>query len=668
MPPSKKRLISAEDLYRLAQISDVRLSPDGTLVVYTAQRIDRKTEKKYHNLWVVSTENGGERQFTHGDQNDTHPRWSPDGSQIAFLSNRGDKEKPSQIYLIPVAGGEARCLTAIQGEIGGFVWSPDGRQLVCTIRKLDPEEIERQENEEKQKLGVVERHYDRVFYKLDDYGYLHKERWHLWSIDTRTGRAKQLTDHATYDEGNPAWSPDGKWIAFLSNRSDNPDFDPDAVDLFVMPSSGGDFRRIPTPAGDKALPSFSPNGRWIAYYSIEGKYQWYRNQGLCIVPADGSQPALNLTEKFDRHVSAWTINDVGQPELMPPTWSKDSQTLFFPVVFHGSSMLVSTSIQGDNLQELIGEGGVVGSFSFDRDQEHMAYFYGKMDNPCQIHLREMETGKTRQLTRLNPMLRNVDLGEVETVWFKGREGNDLQGWILKPPGFDPKQKYPSILYIHGGPLTQYGYFFMHEFYFHAANGYVVYFSNPRGGRGYGEKHGMAIWGDWGNKDYIDLMDWTDYISKLPYIDTGRMGVTGGSYGGYMTIWIIGHTDRFQAAVTQRCVSNFISEWGASDFNWTFQIELQTGAPFQDLEKYWDMSPMKYIGNAKTPTLVLHNENDMRCSIEQSEQVFVALKSLGVDSEMVRFPDEFHGLSRTGRTDRRIARLNHIKRWFDKYLK
>jgi dipeptidyl aminopeptidase/acylaminoacyl peptidase len=209
---------------------------------------------------------------------------------------------------------------------------------------------------------------------------------------------------------------------------------------------------------------------------------------------------------------------------------------------------------------------------------------------------------------------------------------------------------------------------MHEFYYLAAHGYVVHFTNPRGGRGYGEQHAKAIWGGWGTEDYADLMAWTDLVAQKPYIDPERMGVTGGSYGGYMTVWIIGHTDRFKAAVTQRCVSNLVSLWGSSDMNWSFQQILNNKPPFEDLQKFWDHSPIKYIGNAHTPTRVIHNENDLRCPIEQGEQVFVALKQLGVDSEMVRFPEEFHGLSRNGRTDRRIARLNAILGWFEKYLK
>jgi dipeptidyl aminopeptidase/acylaminoacyl peptidase len=310
----------------------------------------------------------------------------------------------------------------------------------------------------------------------------------------------------------------------------------------------------------------------------------------------------------------------------------------------------------------------VGSFSFDKEQKHIAYFYGQMDDPGQVYVLDKSSKKSRPLTKINRnLLRRMDLGDVETVWFKGPDGNDIQGWVLKPPGFDSAKKYPSILEIHGGPLVQYGYSFMHEFYFLASQGYVVHFSNPRGGRGYGEEHAKAIWGAWGGADNDDLMAWTNFISQQPYIDSQRMGVTGGSYGGYMTLWIIGHTERFKAAVAQRSVSNIISMWGSSDYNWVFQQELEAGAPFEDLQKYWDMSPMKYMGSVKTPTLVIHSENDLRCPIEQGEQAFVALQRMGVDSEMVRFPDEFHGLSRSGRTDRRVVRLNHILRWFDKYL-
>ncbi len=675
MVAPKKRAIKAEDLYKLVVVSDVRIAPDGKHVVYALQRVDEKTEKKYSNIWMVEVASGEARQFTYGDQSDLQPRWSPDGSQIAFLSNRGDKEKAAQVYLIPFSGGEARPLTDLPGAIGEIVWLPDGKRLLCTVLKFDPDELERQKDERKKKLGVVARNYERLFYKLDGYGYLPHERWHLWTVDTRSGKAKQLTDDRIWDEHVAAWSPDGKWIAFLSNRTPDPDMEPDRTDLFVINSSGGEPRKIETPVGDKQMLSFSPDGKWIAYHGTEGEGLSYKNNCLWIVPVDGAEPARNLTEDYDIHVSAWTINDIGQAETMSPTWSLDGAKIYFPITQHGSSLLKSIRTDGTDLQTVIPEavkdqpGSVVGGFSFSRDGRYMAYCHGNMADPAQVWVRELESGALRKLVSPNEtLLSGIDLGQMETHWITGPDGNDLQGWVLTPPGFDAAQKYPSILEIHGGPLTQYGYLFMHEFYYLAAQGYVVHFCNPRGGRGYGEAHAKAIYGDWGSNDYADLMTWTDFVASQPYIDTTCMGVTGGSYGGYMTVWIIGHTQRFKAAVTQRCVSNFVSMWGSSDFNWAFQQELGNKPPFEDLDNFWRHSPIAYIGNARTPTKVIHNEFDLRCPIEQGEQVFVALKRLGVATEMVRFPDEFHGLSRSGRTDRRIARLNHILSWFEKYLK
>ena len=441
MPSSKKRTTTPHDLYLFELISSTRLAADGKNVVYSQQWVEKKTEKKYANLWIVSTEAGdpvGPRQFTFGSQRDDHPRWSPDGSQIAFLSNRGDSEKPSQVYLIPFGGGEAHSLTDLPAEILDFVWSPDGKRLVCSVRKLDPEALDRQKDEQKNKLGVVARHYSRVFYKLDGYGYLPHERTHLWVVDSRTGKARQLTEHALYDEQQPAWSPDGRWIAFVSNRSPNPDFNLYAQDIYLLPAAGGEMRKIEAPVGEKLLPSFSPDGRWIAYYANETDHEEYKNMGLWIVPSDGSQPPCNLTEKYDLHASSWTINDLGQPEMMPPTWSVDGQTLYFPMVKHGSSLLMSIDRGGENLTTVIGGEGVVGSFSFDRSQDKLAYFYGNLYDPGQVYLRDTQNGDQRKLTQVNKALFELlELGVVETYWIKGPDGNRSAGVDSQAGGFRP---------------------------------------------------------------------------------------------------------------------------------------------------------------------------------------------------------------------------------------
>jgi dipeptidyl aminopeptidase/acylaminoacyl peptidase len=507
---------------------------------------------------------------------------------------------------------------------------------------------------------------------MDGEGYLPEERWHLWVIDAESGEGTQITGGDKFDEKFPRWSPDGERLVFLSNHADDPDLNPDEIDIFVIPAEGGEARVLETPVGVKQLPVFSPDGAWIAYLGREGRGDWWKNTSLWVVPADGSGEAQNLTGKFDFESTNATINDLpGHLPLSPPMWGKDSEKIFFHVAQHGNSGLKSIARDGaeDSLETVIREEGVSGAYCFDQDQARLAYLHADLQTPGDLWVLDLAEDASQQLTALNrPLLEELDLGEVEEIWFKGADDNDLQGWILKPPQFDESKQYPSILEIHGGPRAQYGNYFMHEFYYLAAQGYVVYFCNPRGGRGYGEEHSRAIWNSWGTVDYDDLMVWVDIVEEKPYLDPTRMGVTGGSYGGYMTVWIIGHTNRFEAAVTQRCVSNLLSFYGSSDMGWMFEQEFGNLPPWEAEEVYWRQSPIRAIGNATTPTLVVHSENDLRCPIEQGEQVFVSLKKLGVDTEMVRFPDEPHGLSRAGRTDRRINRLEHIKRWFDRYLK
>ena len=666
MSVSAKRLIQAEDLYRYQRLFDPQISPDGNHIILCVERVDRESEKKHVNLWFVPTEQGEARQFTFGDFSDTKPTWSPDGRQIAFLSNRGD-EKQQQIYLIPVDGGEARPLTQLKGDFNQFEWSPDGQKLVCQFRQKDQDVIERENDPRQKELGVVVRHITRPRFKFDEQGYLPQSRWHIFTIETDSGQAIQLTDGDAFDEQEPHWSPGGSEIIFFSNRSANPDIDDHLIDLYAIPANGGTMRRIETPDGEKSHASWSRDGRFVAYLAHQGKGDAGQNTNIWLVPADGAALAQNLTSHFDIEFSNHIATDTGDQPTTRPVWASDGQSLFVHTARHGTVTLSRLSRDGETLESLVGS-GVVGTFSLNQAQTHAAYWFGTLDDLGQIHVIDLATKQSRCLTQFNTWLDEVDLGQMEELWFKGADGNDLQGWILKPPGFDSTKKYPSILEIHGGPWTQYGRSFMHEFYFLAAQGYVVYFTNPRGGQGYGESHAKAIHRSWGQADYADLMVWVDRVAALPYIDSDRMGVTGGSYGGYMTGWIVGQTTRFKAAVAQRMVSNGISFWGSSDVGYFFEDDFGDGAPpWENLARYWDQSPMKYIANVKTPTLVIHSEQDLRCRQEQGEQFFLALKRLGIDSELVLFPEEPHGLSRNGRTDRRIVRLNHILRWFNKYL-
>ena len=514
MPQKTTHRMTAEDLYRFNLISEPQIAPHGETAVFALHRVDRKTEKKHSNLWLVPIRKGRPRPFTQGDHSDLRPRFSPDGKLVAFLSNRTD-EKQFQIFLIPIEGGEARQLTHLDGTIEGPEWSPDEKRLVFQLRKKDTEEIERERDEEKKRLGIVSRRITRVFFKLDGIGFLPRERWHLWTIEVSSGRARALTSGETFDEWAPAWSPDGREIAYCSNHSPDPDLDPDTVDLFVLSVRDRSIRKVATPVGPKGSPSFSPDGKWIAYYGHEGKGQGWKQTRLWIVPSRGRGDAVCLTESMDFNVSPWTISDMGTLPQVPPTWSRDGKRICFQVAHHGNTVLKSVQVAAKpKASDIISGPGVVGAFGFDRGERTLLYFHGDLRDPGQVFARDLASGRSRALTAVNAeVLRSIDLGEIEEVWFKGKAGNDLQGWILTPPQFDRRRKYPSILEIHGGPQTQYGHVFMHEFYYLAAQGYVVYFSNPRGGQGYGEAHTKAIWNAWGTADYDDLMTWVDLVGN-----------------------------------------------------------------------------------------------------------------------------------------------------------
>ncbi len=659
---TNKRPLTADDLYKFKPVSDPQLSPDGAQVVFTVQRVDRITEKKHTNLWIVATDGGESRPLTHGDHVDSMPRWGKHGRLIHFLSNRADEKQP-QLYTLSLDGGDARRLTDLQGTFGSFTPSPDGERLLLQFRKKDAEAIAREEDEQAKKLGVVARHITDLTYKANGAGYLPAEKWHIWTIDAESGEAVQLTN-GRFHETDPIWSPDGNHILFVSNRSDNPDLQIEATELYTIPAAGGEMEQLPAHAGGKFTPAYATDGR-IAY--LGRAFPQHAEQNNCLFVGDGETE--NWSQPFDLTISsAITLSDTGSglPSLSP-IWRKDGTAVYTIVAAPGNQHLVT--FDGQKTETIIGGDGVIEALTFDHAQKQAAYLWGAVDHPNQIWLRDMATGDSRQLTHFDDELfAEIKLGRVEKVSFAGGDGVTLDGWITFPPDFDSTKTYPSILEIHGGPMAQYGHAFMHEFHYLAAQGYVVYWSNPRGSQGYGNAFAGAIYGRWGSVDYDDIMAWADYMEEQPYIDTERMGVTGGSYGGYMTGMIIGRTDRFKTAVAQRVVSNGISMYGASDLGWKAELLFGTeSTPWDDFEAYWRMSPMRFIGNAKTPTLVIHSEQDLRCPQEQGEQLYVALKRMGVESEMVLFPEEEHGLSRNGRTDRRVVRLEHIKRWMDKYL-
>jgi dipeptidyl aminopeptidase/acylaminoacyl peptidase len=663
---TNKRLVEAEDICRLEVIDSAGMSPDEKQVAYTVETISADHRRYFAHLFMVDTATGRSRQFTFGEIYDRQPVWSPDGSQLAFLSTRNKK---TGIYVIPAAGGGERRICEADGGFGRLVWTPDGRSLIYHFRFNDTHGVG---DEQKKKEPPLCRHITRLGYRMDGVGFLPKDRYHIWKTDVADGRTQQLTK-GKYDEVDPAISPDGRLIAFVSNRSKDPDLDSLRDDLFVIAISGGRERKIATPPGPVAAPSFSPDGRMIAYLGHANPDDAWgvTNIHVWTVGVDGRPSARDLLSRFDRQTIDQTSGDLGEGHsVAPPTWSADGKRIYFVASDAGNTHIFSVPAKGD-LPTRITEGKChVKTFSLGHRNRRVAAVVSSLADPSQIHLFPPlyhGDAQAKILTHCNRELFSaLEFPRIKEIWFKAYDGTELQGWLVTPPNFRKTRKYPAILEIHGGPRVQYGFTFYHEMLFLASRGYVVFYTNPRGGAGRGETFAGTITADWGSFDFQDCMAATDYLERLPFVNPARLGVTGGSYGGYMTNWIVGHTDRFRAAVTQRSVADLKSFVGSSDCGYALLREF-AGPPWVNGDGYRRCSPLTYAGGIRTPLLIIHSQGDLRCSTEQAEQLFATLKLLKRRVEMVLFPEEPHGLSRHGRPDRRVARLEWIVRWFDKYL-
>ena len=662
-----RRPIKDTDLLRLNALTSISISPDESHLAWTAERIDAKENKYYTNIWVKNLKSGEVRQFTTGNWSDGKPVWSPDGAQIAFVSTR---DKKTGIYLMPVFGGAERKVIELDADIMELNWAPAGDKLVFAMRYRDSHYIE---DEKKKNDAPVYRHITRLFYRLDGYGFLPKDRAQIYVLNLADTKLKQLTSSPKFDNHSPAVSPDGKSIVFISNRSNEPDIDLLCDDLFVMPINGGRERKIATPAGPKELPKFSPDGKLILYAGHDNpKDCWgVTNRHLWIVGVNGNPKAKDLLPKFDRFVMDQTIADLSDVhETVSHYWSGDGKRIYFLSSDDGSTNAYYVPRSGGTPTRIFKDECHLKGLSMNGRGKIAAMVLADLNNPGEVITCPAEYGGEKKYTKhtdLNPILRTeIKLGHTRKLKFKSFDGTDVTGWLLTPPNFNPNRKYPSILEIHGGPRVQYGSTFFHEMQFLASNGFVVFYTNPRGGSGRGETWAEAIAGGWGDLDYKDCMAAADWMEKQKFIDKKRMGVTGGSYGGYMTNWIVGHTHRFAAAVTQRSVVELASMFGNSDIGWDLEREMN-GTPWSNRENYLKCSPLTYAKNVKTPLLILHNERDLRCNIEQGEQLFTTLRYMRKKVEFVRFPEEPHGLSRHGRPDRRLARLNWILKWFKRYL-
>ncbi|MBM3317677.1 MAG: S9 family peptidase [Candidatus Eisenbacteria bacterium] len=661
----RRRRITAQDLLDLRIPTAAALSPDGASIAYALKTADARGNRYRSHLHLVPARGGRPRRLTRGDGLDAEPCWSPDGRHLAFVSRRAD-EIP-QIWVLPMSGGEAWPLTRLAGGgVRDLRWAPNGRAILFLHRRdprVDPE---------RRKLRPTARYITRLRYKLDGEGFWPADAWHIYKAAFPSGRVTQLT-RGESDDAGAAWSPDGRSVAFTSNRRPDAELDVDNSDLFVVSADGRDLRRLTRRYGPVAAPAWSLDGRHLYYIGhYGGRGEWLRHpRHVYRISARGGAPR-DLTPALDQWPSNHVLSDTANSsaEVILPFREGRGERLAILVNECGACTLHSLPAEGGPLRlEFGGRVNVLG-VSLRPADGRAAVAAATMQDAGDLYTLTLGRGEPpRRLTRLNaPLFGRLALTEPEERMFTGRGngGAAIHGWILKPPGLRAGRRYPLVLNIHGGPMAQFGYTFFHEMHFLAAQGYVVVYANPRGSSGYGLRFMNCIENRWGQLDYADLMMVADVAAGLPYVDRRRMAVMGGSYGGFMTTWIVGRTNRFRTAITERQVGNMLTQAGASDLGF-YRFYARGAAPWERPGDYLRDSPNLYAARTRTPLLIIHSDQDLRCPIAQSEELFTYLRVQGKPVEMLRFEGESHGLSRGGRPQNRLERLRRIREWLARTL-
>jgi len=637
-----------EDVYELIGAADPRTSPDGTGVAYVVWSIEKDSHEYMSSIWVAPVDGSGEpRRFTSGERRDGMPRWSPDGRWLAFTSNRGkDVKTPANLYVIPAEGGEALRLTDRKESVEKIAWSPDSTRIAFSSRVRD----DAYDEEDDRKRAP--RRLTRLSYKLDSVGWTTDRRTHLFVVDVDgDDEPRQVTD-GDCEDGEPCWTPDGKRLIFPALRGERWDVDL-VTRLYEVDAGGGEPTQLTGDDGSFETPVFSPDGSQLAVLHVveDGTFPHHGQVGVMQPDASGLRL---LTTSLDRNCTPF-------PNFRDPLWN--GGRIVFSIEDGGNTHVYSVATDGSSAPELLlgGERAITG---YDMHGDTIAYVAS-----THTTLGELFIGD-RQVTNLTG---DRAFCAAERFTAVSKDGTDVDAWLMRPPDFDPAKRYPVLLNVHGGPFTQYGTGFFDEFQVYAGAGYAVLFSNPRGGSGYSEEWGRAICGPivggpgWGTVDYEDVLGVVDTaLQKYDFLDPDRLGMIGGSYGGFMTSWTIGHDPRFKAAVSERAVNHMVSAAGSSDLFWVF--ERHFGGPwYEHVDAWLERSPATYAKDVQTPVLVLHSENDLRCNVEQGEHFFTMLRLLGKEVEMVRFPAESHELTRSGSPIHRVQRFEIVLDWFGRYL-
>jgi dipeptidyl aminopeptidase/acylaminoacyl peptidase len=717
---AQKRSITEKDLFQFNWIGDPQISPDGTRVAFVKVSVNEKKDGYDTSLWSVSTR-GDEapRRLTSGNH-DSSPLWSPDGKWLVFVRSpeppagqpgagpgAGARPPASQLYILPMNGGESWKITDLPKGASSPAWSPDSK-MIAFISTTNPDDLAKQRKEEKGKgagkdekktasdekpaddgtqaknAGANEPEHEsdvrvitRAVYRLNGAGYIDtKHPQHIWVISApqnsdETVKPKQLTS-GPFNEGDIMWAKDSSQIYFVTTRVAEPYYELPHSDIYSVPAAGGEPAKILALNVGVRETSLSPDGKRMAFCaSVNEPVRSYTEPDLWVVDLESGAKPRNLTTNYDFDMCSGILGDQGTPRAGGSDqviWAADGNSLFTLTAREGKANLVRVGISDGKVTEITHGNQAVGHYRANADTSKFVVEISTPMNIGDLFLVDSSGSQPVQLTHINDKLfSQLNLTPPEEIWYTSFDGKKIEAWVQKPPDFDAAKKYPLILNIHGGPHTAYGYVFDHEFQWMAAKGYVVLYPNPRGSTSYGQQFGNIIQYHYPGDDYRDLMLGVDEVLKKGYIDPKKLGVTGGSGGGLLTNWVVGHTDRFAAAVAQRDIASWAAWWYSADFT-LFEPSWFKAPPFQDPQDYVARSPITYIQNVKTPLMLVLGEADYRTPPEAGgEEMFRALKFLKRPVVMVRFPGESHELSRSGQPWHRIERLEHIVGWFDKYL-
>ena len=645
------------DVFDFEYVRDPQISPDGSWIVYVRQRSDIMSDRNYTNLWLLSVDGSEHRPLTTGNFGDAEPRWSPDGSRLAFIS---DREGGTQIWVRFMDSGQMTRVTNLQHSPAGLSWSPDGSQLAFTslVPRPATQVADLPSPPEGASWAEPATTIDDLIYRFNGPGYLTPGFVHLFVVPAEGGTPRQISSgdfqHGGVFRASPAvWTPDGDYLIMSANR--RPDWQDEQLDTEVWEFrvEDGAVRALTDRRGPDTSPAVSPDGRRIAYLGFDDRYQGYQVTRLYVMDRDGGSSSL-VSGDLDRSVSN-------------PRWADDGSGVYVQYDDQGNTKIGFFSLDGEldvAAKDLGGTGSAYsgGSYSVGTGGI-LAFTYSRPDVPSDIAVMNRSQDEARILTSVNAdILAARTLGQVEEIWYpSSHDGRQIQGWIVTPPDFDPSRRYPMILEIHGGPFANYGDRFDFEKQMMAGRGYVVLYTNPRGSTSYGGEFGNLIHHAYPGDDFYDLDSGVDAVIERGFVDPSQVFVTGGSGGGVLTSWMIGRTDRFRAAVTVYPVINWYSFVLTADIGARVSKYWFPGAPWDNVEHYESRSLLSVVKNVKTPTMVLTGEEDYRTPMSESEQYYQALKMLGVDATLVRVPGEPHGIRR--RPSHWMAKIENILGWF-----